>query len=326
MKWVIAVPTVLLVLAADALQSQTTAALADGDICSEAVDSQTDRAKAALAEAARGAQGARATFLTACEQVIGGRITEGVASLEEAVRADPNNAVYHFWLGRAYGEQAETASKIRLLRIAGRAKASFERAVQLAPDYLDGREGLMQYYLQAPGIAGGSVEKARQQAREIATRNPYRGALALVSVARKDKDQGSVVRAFDSAIAQFPDSAGLYNALLAVLVERKDWPRAWNAIERMQRARPGSQTAAYAFGRTAALSGQRLDEGERYLRAYLQYEPKAREPGHGGARWRLGMILEHRGDKAGARREYQEAIRLDPTLTGARQALAKLGS
>ena len=326
MKWSTALPTLLLALPTAVLHSQSATALADADICSDAVDTRTDRAKVALAEGARGAQGARATFLRGCDQMVTGRIDEAVASLEAAVRADPNNAVYHFWLGRTYGEQAEIASKIRLLRIAGRAKAAFERAVQLAPDYLDGREGLMQYYLQAPGIAGGSVEKARAQAREIARRNPYRGALALVSVARKEKDQNAVVRAFDSAIAQFPDSSAPYNALLAVLVDRKDWPRAWATLERLQRARPGLQTVGYTFGRTAALSGQRLDEGERFLRAYLQYEPKAREPGHGGAHWRLGMILEHRGDKAGARKEYQEAVRLDPSLTGARQALAKLGT
>jgi tetratricopeptide (TPR) repeat protein len=325
MKWALTSVSLFLALAPTPARSQSPSALADGKICGDAVDTRTLAQRAVLTEALRDAQGARASFLRACEQVIEGKIEAGVHSLEAAVREDPNNPVYHFWLGRAYGEQAESASKLRLLRIAGRAKASFERSVSLAPDYLDGREGLMQYYLQAPGIAGGSVAKARAQAREIARRSPYRGALALVQVARKDRDPNAVVRAFDAAIAQFPDSAALYNALLAVAVDRKDWPRAWSTIEQMQRVRPGSQAAAYAFGRIAALSGQRLDEGERYLREYLRHEPQPREPSHAGAHWRLGMILEHRGDKAGARREYQEAVRLDPTLTGARQSLAKVG-
>jgi tetratricopeptide (TPR) repeat protein len=325
MKWALASLSLSLLVTPALAHSQTAAALADGEICGDAVDTRTPAQRARLAEASRGADGPRAAFFRACELIIDGKVEAGVQSLESAARQDPDNPVYQFWLGRAYGEQAETASKLRLLRIAGRAKAAFQRAVTLAPDYLDGREGLMQYYLQAPGIAGGSLEKARAEAREIARRSPYRGALALVAVARKDRDRMAVVRAFDSAIAQFPDSSALYNALLAVVVDRKDWPRAWATIERFQRARPDSRAAAYAFGRIAALTGQRLEEGERHLREYLRHEPEPRQPSHAGARWRLGMILEHRGDKPGARREYQEAVRLDPNLAGAKQSLAKLG-
>lgn len=258
--------------------------------------------------------------------MVDGRVPSGVQGLEAAVREDPNNAVYHYWLGRAYGQQAQNANPLRQMRAASRARSSMERAVALAPDYLDGREGLMQYYLQAPGIAGGSVDKARLQAREIARRNPYRGAVALVQVARKERDPNAVIRAFDSSIEQFPDGATLYNALIAVLAERKDWPRAWNTVERLERVRPGWQPGRYAFGRIAAISGQRLDAGESYLREYLSYEPQGRDPSHAGAHWRIGMILEHRGDRAGARREYQEAVRLDPALVAARQSLAKLGS
>ncbi|MGI8618558.1 MAG: tetratricopeptide repeat protein [Gemmatimonadaceae bacterium] len=316
----------LLTLAPASTVAQSPDAIADGDICSGAVDTRSTAGRESLSQALRNAQGARAAFLRACDHALEGRVEPAVQGMEAAVRGDPNNPVYHFWLGRAYGEQAETASKIRLLRIAGRAKAAFERSVALAPDYLDGREGLMQYYLQAPGIAGGSVAHARAQAREIARRNPYRGAIALAAVERRNKDAEALVRAYESAIAQFPDSVAPYTALIAALTERKDWTRAWNAVERLERARPDWRPARYTFGRVAALSGQRLDVGERYLREYLTREPEKGQPSHAGAHWRLGMILEHRGDRAGARREYQEAVRLDPTLTGARQALTKLGS
>lgn len=318
--------TALLALAPATSPAQSPAAVADGEICSGAVDTRSTAGRAALSQAMRTAQGARAAFFKSCDDMLEGRIAPGVRSMEAAVRADPSNPVYQFWLGRAYGEQAEGGGNpIRLVRIAGRARGAFERAVALAPDYLDGREGLMQYFLQAPGVAGGSVANARTQAREIARRNPYRGAIALAAVERKNKDPEALIHAYESIITQFPDSVAPYTALISALAERKDWARAWISVERLERARPDWRPARYTFGRVAAMSGQRLDVGERYLREYLTREPEKGNPSHAGAHWRLGMILEHRGDRAGARREYQEAVRLDPTLTGARQALTKLG-
>jgi len=52
--------------------------------------------------------------------------------------------------------------------LALKVKQHFERAVELNPDNLDARADLKEYYEKAPGFLGGSVEKARQQAEEIA--------------------------------------------------------------------------------------------------------------------------------------------------------------
>ena len=53
--------------------------------------------------------------------------------------------------------------------------------------------------------------------------------------------------------------------------------------------------------------------------------PAPKAPSHGAAHWRLGQIREQRKDVAGARREYETALRLDPSLRAAREALRKLG-
>jgi hypothetical protein len=46
-------------------------------------------------------------------------------------------------------------------------KKKFEQAVELNPENFDARMGLLQFYLMAPGIMGGSKDKAREQAGEI---------------------------------------------------------------------------------------------------------------------------------------------------------------
>jgi hypothetical protein len=80
----------------------------------------------------------------------------------------------------------------------------------------------------------------------------------------------------------------------------------------------------YAIGRAAAESSEQLDRGEAALRKYLEHTPKPNEPSLAATHWRLGMIAEHRGDKAAARQAYEAAARADPNFRQAREALARL--
>ncbi|HEY2164616.1 MAG TPA: hypothetical protein VGH04_11520, partial [Gemmatimonadaceae bacterium] len=80
----------------------------------------------------------------------------------------------------------------------------------------------------------------------------------------------------------------------------------------------------YQLGKTAALSGERLEQGEAALRKYIaaaRFDPGATEA---HARWRLAMILEQRHDAPHARAEYEAALRLDPKLADAKRALEAL--
>jgi tetratricopeptide (TPR) repeat protein len=299
-----------------------TDSLADARLCDRAVDGGA--ADGELARAAATATGPRAPFLRGCQRMAARQASAAADEFERAVQADPRNPVYHFWLGRAYGAQAQRANVLRQPGLARQTRGEFERAVALDPGYLDAREGLMQYYLQAPGVLGGSAAKAREQAAEIARRDAYRGGRVTAALARRAQDTAGVRRAYEGMIAQYPDSAAPYTALAVLLSTRRDWPGAWGVVDRLERARPGLPATGYATGRLAAESGQHLDRGERGLTAYLAHRPSPGEPSHAAAQWRLGMIRERRGDPAGARRAYEAALALDPKQEGAKAALARL--
>lgn len=97
---------------------------------------------------------------------------------ERAVAADERSAFYHHWLANAVGQQAQNANPIRQGLIARRIRAEWERAVELDPNFLDARDGLITFYLQAPGFMSGSPEKARAQQREIAAAPDARAGAA----------------------------------------------------------------------------------------------------------------------------------------------------
>jgi tetratricopeptide (TPR) repeat protein len=298
---------------------------ADSRLCERAVDKRSgalEEIAVALRDPA--IQPGRAAFLRGCEWWGKGKDGPAAAEFEKASRAEPNSAWYHFWLGRVYGTQTQGASLFRQPGLARRTRAHLEKAVALDPDLIEGRDGLIQYYLLAPAIAGGSKEKAKEEADEIARRNPYAGALAHGRIARHVKDTASMVRVFESMVEQYPDSTAPYLQLGAILIARKDWTRAWALSDRLCAAHPDYRYAFYWTGVLASESGERLDLGERYLREYLAHPPGPNEPSHAAAHWRLGRILERSADRDGARGHYQEALKLDPKFKPAQESLATL--
>ncbi len=83
---------------------------------------------------------------------------------ERAVSLRPDDANYHLWLAREYGEKAADSNPLKAAGIARKAKNEFERAVRLDPANVQGRADLSEYYVEAPAIMGGGLDKAREQA------------------------------------------------------------------------------------------------------------------------------------------------------------------
>ncbi|HEX6316582.1 MAG TPA: hypothetical protein VFZ73_17040 [Gemmatimonadaceae bacterium] len=314
----------VLALTAPGLPAQSTSLLELERSCSRAADDNTPDNLAALNASIEKEAGARLAFLRGCRFMAEKKFGPAGGEFEKAVRAEPNEAVYHFWFGRATGEQASRANPIRQPGLARRTKGEFERAIALDSSYVAAREGLLRYYLAAPGFLGGSIDQARVQAGHIARLAPYRGGLAHANVALAAKDTAGVIQAHEGLVAQFPDSLTPYLALVNVQLARKQFALAWAAVERLERVKPDLPFLPYVIGRAAAESGEQLDRGEAALRRYLQHTPKPNEPSPASTHWRLGMIAEKRGDTAAAKQQYQAAAALDPKLRPVKEALARL--
>src|SRR6185437_7096796 len=56
---------------------------------------------------------------------------EAIDHASKAVELAPNNALYHLWLGRAYGQKAEKVNVFRQAGLAGKVRGEFEKAVAL---------------------------------------------------------------------------------------------------------------------------------------------------------------------------------------------------
>ncbi len=72
------------------------------------------------------------------------------------------------------------------------------------------------------------------------------------------------------------------------------------------------------------MTGQRIDQGLVNLRKCLTMPVPDGQPGIAPVNWRIGNLLEKKGDKAGARAAYEAAIAIDPTFVRALEDLRKL--
>lgn len=213
-----------------------------------------------------------------------------ILHLEQATLLDPDNADYFGELGNAYGKAIRRAGVFSQMSLARKCREALERAAELNPDNLEIREGLIEFYRDAPGFLGGGMYKAYVQAEAIRQRDPHRGTFVFVELYTR--------------VQRYADAFGV-------------------VLELLQRE-PDYYLAHYTMGRLAAESGQRLDVGEKHLLRSLELTPANGDPSHAFVFLRLGQIAEKHENTTSARIAYETALKLDPNFRAAADALAKL--
>jgi len=249
---------------------------------------------------------------------------KAIEAAEKATRLGPKNAQAFYWLGNAYGNRIGEVNMLSKMGLAPKLRDAFEKAVALDPTLVDARSSLVEFYLQAPAVVGGGVDKAKAQAAAIGRYDRFKGLLAQARIAGHEKNTAKALKLYESARALKPGDPQARMLVLSAYQQAEHWRDAYETASRWAIDEPANPKPRYQLGRIAAVSGQYLSEGEVALRKYLQLARKPDDPEPKHARYRLGQVLAHAGRKDEARVELQAALKLDPRFAEAREALAKL--
>ena len=245
--------------------------------------------------------------------------------LEKAVAQSPKSAEAHFYLASAYGSKAQESGMFGAAKYASKVKDEYERAVALNPRYVEARFGLVQLYAAAPGIMGGSFDKAFEHAKEIKTIDPIVGHRAYGFIYTQQQKPGLAKKEYSDAIREQPDSPKAHSYFGQYLVNvEKNYPAAFTEFETALKVDPSYMPAFYHLGRTAAQANTNLARGEEGLKKYVAYTPKENGPTLANAHFYLGSVYENEGKKAEAKRSYEAALKLNPTLKRASEALKRV--
>jgi tetratricopeptide (TPR) repeat protein len=247
-----------------------------------------------------------------------------VAAADAALKTFPKDATVLLWAGRAYGQTAMSASVFTKMSWAKKCREAWEKAVRIDPAALEPRLELLRYYLVAPGIAGGSVEKARAHAAKITSLDATQGYIAAGTIADHEKKPAEAEAAFRKAAEADPKGVQGPIALASHFARQKRWPEARAIFERRVDTDPNDAFAVYQLGRIAFLSGEEMEKGLSLFDRYLTLPVPEAGPTHADARWRKGLLLEKLGREPAAIAEYREALKADPGHRGAKRELDRL--
>lgn len=234
-------------------------------------------------------------------------INEAVTELSAAVTADQTNVSAIVNLARAYRAQSDIKSAGRLLETA------VARGLDAAPIYAE----LADIYESI-----GRVENAIPAMRLAVERDPqseaYRFRYALLLIDTK-APKAAVIR-LQEALAQFPRSAQLWFALGIAYFSDYQTDEAAKAFARTIELDPKAAPAIAYMGFINTELGQYSEAIAFYERALAANEQFA------AAHFMLADVLMKQStvDTARAEKHLTRALALDPTLTLARFALAKL--
>lgn len=198
-----------------------------------------------------------------------------VEHLEKAATLNRGNAEYHFKLAEAYAKDFSMANILRKPFLATRVRAELELAVRFDPSSIEYREGLIQYYVMAPAILGGSYERAREHANAMSAYDPYFSLLAHANISAEEGEHEKATALYMRAIAM----------------------------------RPGSWQAYQRFGMYCL----NVQEGDRAIQQFRRYVELMPDIGASHESLASAYVRKRMYEEAIA--SYLKAVELDPSLT-----------
>jgi tetratricopeptide (TPR) repeat protein len=233
---------------------------------------------------------------------------------EKAVALAPGTAKYHRQLAEVLGVTAQHANAFQQLLLARRFRKEIESALALDPLDTQALRDLVEFYLLAPGIAGGDQRKAAATAGRIAALDAAEGFLAQARVAEFQKrttdaavllgkgaraeppsyrallalaefhldsnhaDTSAAEAAARKAIALHPDRSAAYTVLARIYASRSAWSELDSLLTEAARQSPDDLAPYYRAAERLAAMRREPERAERYLRSYLSQEPEGNEP------------------------------------------------
>lgn len=256
------------------------------------------------------------------------RRKSSIGHSEACLQRQPDAAACHYALGIVLGVQAISEGMLKAAASAGRVKDSLTQAMLLDARWYPARSALIEFYLVAPAMLGGSTSKARELARAAPSAEQVRALEARLPI-DDDKFEAALqalaqVRpGSDTALAE--DVAGWIYAAGIGLINAGQAERSGAAFERVVRERPDDPSGLWGLARVNAESGAHAEAVKLFGRVSA-LSGSERFP----VDYRSGISLQALGQKELARAAFGRFIKAGKgsgkALDDARARLSTLSS
>ncbi|MET3116516.1 tetratricopeptide (TPR) repeat protein [Undibacterium sp. GrIS 1.8] len=240
------------------------------------------------------------------------RLDEAAKLAEQCINANPSNSDCQESLGEVLGTKAMRGGIMSAIGYASKIRDAFQKAVELNPQNIEARSSLMEYYMQAPSIAGGGKGKAEKLITETVKINPAAGTLMQAKLDIADENFSKAEAAILSVNAtnseQLSDmQADLLQSLGSNYAKQKKYADASRVFQESQRRFPDKQGGFYGMARN-------LQEQGKHKEAITFFEKALAIDAQSYTYYRMGQCLQALSDKAKAIVTFEKALSFKPEL------------
>lgn len=206
----------------------------------------------------------------------------------------------------------------------GKYKKLLDKAIEADSNNLDAYEEKFGFLMNAPAIAGGSIEKADALAAEVKEKNRERGLIMQYNINQKRENHLQSFEIAKELIALNPEKMRyqfFYGFSLQALEKFTD---ASTFFVELYQKNPSEIGALYQTARSHILGEFDQEKAIAALDSYIEKANEKTQPSIAAAHWRAGMAYQQLGDKENAHKRYTESLRLDPDMEEAKKALKQL--
>ena len=190
-------------------------------------------------------------------------------AFEKALALEPRSSELHRLMGTVYGRRAETGNIFTAAGNAKKAHQYFEEAVALDPNNREAVANLFEYYLEAPGVMGGGVDKAENLIKHIAKLNPAAAFHAQAQLESKRKRFDVAEAELRRALQAEPQNPGRLIDLARFLSDRGRIKESDEKFAEAARVAPNSPELLFARAETYIQQKRNLNDARQLLERYL---------------------------------------------------------
>ncbi len=162
-----------------------------------------------------------------------GDYDEAEETLEDFHEQYPGDAEALYLSGLVYLALLGEVNIFKKVGMAKKTLASWEASVAADPEYLNSQYAIFAYYTNAPSIAGGDIEVARELMIEINLLDEAYGVMAEGLLLSKEDDEAGAEAAFQEA-AVLMNRAGPYFSLAQFYMQTEQYEKAISSVQQFQ--------------------------------------------------------------------------------------------
>jgi tetratricopeptide (TPR) repeat protein len=257
-----------------------------------------------------------------------GDYKQGVDHGKQAIEAAPDSAEAHLEYARALRIKMQNINKMKAMFVLGSYKSALRRSLELDPSNVEARMEEIGFLTNAPGVAGGDLDKAEKRIDELVSLDRRQAMFMRAALRSKQKDTEGAIATYREMVELDENDADARQALAFSLQASGNYREAdqhfGHLLENDDVLR--SMMARYQLARSRILGEYEPERAVEYLLGYIDelVEPLESLPTVSHAYWRLGLAYRQLDRTGEARQALERAVALDSENEQAKDALKAL--